>query len=97
MKKFAFILLGIASIATAYFAHIYLTEKFAFCAAFTCGTLLCVFLMNIFILSKNNKINSYARQLEKESILSTENSSKVKILESKIEVLEKALENALKK
>ena len=53
--------------------------------------------MNIFILSKNNKINSYARQLEKESILSTENSSKVKILESKIEVLEKALENALKK
>ena len=36
MKKFAFILLGIASIATAYFAHIYLTEKFAFCAAFTC-------------------------------------------------------------
>ena len=53
--------------------------------------------MNIIIFSKNKKINSYERELEKESILSTENSSRVKVLESKIEVLEKALENALKK
>jgi len=45
---------------------------------------------------KNNTLNSYKRELEKESITSTESSSRVKVLEAKIEVLEKALENALK-
>ena len=52
--------------------------------------------MNMFIIIKNKKINIYKRQLEKESISSDENAAKVKVLESKIEVLEKALENALK-
>ena len=42
-------------------------------------------------------INTYKRKLEKESVTSEESSAKVKVLESKIEVLEKALENALKK
>jgi hypothetical protein len=51
-----------------------------------------ILLINI----KNKKINVYKRQLEKESISSDENAAKVKVLESKIEVLEKALENALK-
>ena len=45
---------------------------------------------------KNNKINAYQRQLERESISSDENAAKVKVLEQKIEVLEKALENALR-
>ena len=45
---------------------------------------------------KNDKINSYKRELEKESIASDESSAKVKVLESKIQVLEKALENAIK-
>lgn len=45
----------------------------------------------------NITIGTYKRRLEKESINSSESSSKVKVLESKIEVLEKALENALKK
>ena len=44
---------------------------------------------------KNNKIKAYQRQLEKESISSDDNSARVKVLEQKIEVLEKALENAL--
>ena len=52
--------------------------------------------MNIKVNVKNDKINSYKRELEKESIASSENSSRVKVLESKIEVLEKALETALK-
>ena len=43
------------------------------------------------------KINQYKRRLEKESVVSEENSARDKVLESKIEVLEKALENALKK
>ena len=52
--------------------------------------------MGIKLHVKNTKLNSYKRELEKEAISSSENSSRVKVLESKIEVLEKALENALK-
>lgn len=64
---------------------------------FFAGFLLGLFLMNLFLIVKNKKISAYQRQLEKESINSSENSSRVKVLEQKIEVLEKALENALKK
>ena len=61
------------------------------------GIILGIFIMNILVIVKNKKIGAYKRQLEKESISSDENAAKVKILESKIQVLEKALENALKK
>lgn len=64
---------------------------------FLSGFALAIFLMTLKINVKNEKLNSYKRELEKESIASTESSSRVKVLESKIEVLEKALENALKK
>lgn len=64
--------------------------------AFVSGIILGLLLMNIFIIIKNKKISIYKRQLEKESISSDENAAKVKVLESKILVLEKALENALK-
>ena len=63
---------------------------------FTAGIIIGLLLMNIFLIVKNKKINVYKRQLEKEAISSDENAAKVKVLESKIEVLEKALENALK-
>lgn len=63
---------------------------------FITGIILGLLLMNIFVIVKNKKINVYKRQLEKESISSDENAAKVKVLESKIQVLEKALENALK-
>ena len=62
---------------------------------FATGFILGILLMTIFIIVKNKKINVYKRQLEKESISSDENAARVKVLESKIEVLEKALENAL--
>lgn len=45
----------------------------------------------------SDSLKVYKRELEKESIDKTENSSRVKVLESKIEVLEKALDEALKK
>jgi uncharacterized membrane protein SpoIIM required for sporulation len=61
------------------------------------GIILGIFIMNILVVVKNKKIGAYKRQLEKESISSDENAAKVKVLESKIQVLEKALENALKK
>ena len=64
---------------------------------FILGVLSGILLMNIFIIIKDKKINIYKRQLEKEAINSDENIAKVKVLESKIQVLEKALENALKK
>ena len=63
---------------------------------FILGIILGLLLMNIFVIVKNKKINAYKRQLEKESVSSDENAAKVKVLESKIQVLEKALENALK-
>ncbi|MBE7711499.1 MAG: hypothetical protein E7Z92_05095 [Cyanobacteria bacterium SIG31] len=59
------------------------------------GFILGILIMNFGLNVKNKKIFSYKRQLEKESISSDENAAKVKVLESKIQVLEKALENAL--
>ena len=63
---------------------------------FLCGVLFGALIVGVKLSLKNNKLNSYKRELEKESINNTENSSKVKVLEAKILVLEKALENALK-
>ena len=63
--------------------------------SFALGVFIGIFLMNILIIVKNKKIVVYKRQLEKEAISSDENAAKVKVLESKIQVLEKALENAL--
>ena len=63
---------------------------------FLSGVLTGILLMGIKLRVKNTKLNSYKRELEKEAISSSENSSRVKVLEPKIEVLEKALENALK-
>lgn len=45
----------------------------------------------------NEKNSAYQRQLEKTSIDKNENSSRVEVLENKIKVLEKALEDALKR
>ena len=45
----------------------------------------------------NEKNSAYKRQLEKTSVSNTESSSRVEVLEAKIKVLEKALEDALKK
>lgn len=69
---------------------------FLYALIFCAGTLFGIILMGLKLRVKNSAINSYKRELEKESISSTESSSRVKVLEAKIEVLEKALENALK-
>jgi len=66
-------------------------------AAFVIGALFGVSTMFIKSLMQNSKLNGYKRELEKESINSIENSSKVKVLESKIVVLEKALQDALER
>lgn len=64
---------------------------------FIAGLLSGIFLMNLLLNVKNNKLNLYKRELEKESISSTESDAKVKILEGKIAVLEKTLEKFLTK
>ena len=59
-----------------------------------------IFASLVFIIinyNKNQIINAYKRQVEKGSVISDESSARVKVLEQKIEVLEKALENALNK
>lgn len=74
-----------------------LNTIFQLSISFVSGIIVGLLLMNIFVIVKNKKINVYQRKLEKESITADENSARVKVLEQKIEVLEKALENALKK
>lgn len=97
MKKFYSILLLALSILTGFLSYTYLSGKFELLGIFVSGILAGIFLMSLKLNVKNDKLNSYKRELEKESISSDENSAKVKVLESKIQVLEKALENALKK
>lgn len=46
--------------------------------------------------SQAGKISAIERKQEKDAISSTESQAKVKVLEAKIQALEKALENALK-
>ena len=97
MKKFLLIIGLLIILALSAYIYLNITGKIGTISIFSCGVLLGIFLMNFVLNVKNEKLNSYKRELEKESINSTENSSRVKVLEAKIEVLEKALENALKK
>ena len=95
MKNLVFIVLSTSALSAAAYTFFNISGKTGLGIVFICGFLFGIFLMNIRLNMKNDKINSYKRELEKESIASDENSSRVKVLESKIEVLEKALENAL--
>ncbi len=96
-QKLYMFLLFVLSLAAAFCSYKYLSGKWELLGIFISGTGIGMFLMALRLNVKNDKINIYKRELEKESISSTEAVSRVKVLESKIEVLEKALENALKK
>lgn len=96
MKKYLYYtLIFILSALTGYYSILLLAGKFEILGVFLSGTLFGIFLMMLKLNVKNDRISSYKRELEKESIVSDENSAKVKVLESKVEVLEKALENAI--
>lgn len=98
MKRIALcVLLLVISALAGYTSLFYLTGLYSTVCMFFAGTLFGMFLMILKLNSKNDKINSYKRELERESISSDEAGAKVKVLESKIQVLEKALENALNK
>lgn len=92
----SFILLVLALIIL-WLSYINLSGSYQLTGVFVAGIFIGLFIMSIKINSKNDRINSYKRELEKESISSDKSAAKVKVLESKISVLEKALENALNK
>lgn len=98
MKKFIllFILLG-ALISTYYFGLTYVTGMQSLAVytiiIFTIGGLFGTIRNAIYT---DMRYNALKREQEKNSISSTESQAKVKVLEAKIQTLEKALENALK-
>lgn len=96
MKKFLYILLILLSGALAGLTIYDSVSRHGMAITYLCGFIGGMSLVMIRLSLNNQKINSYKRELEKESIEASENSSRVKVLESKIEVLEKALENAIK-
>ena len=87
----------VLSVLIGYYSYINLTGKFTMAGIFLSGICFGIFLMFLKLNVKNNTLNSYKRELEKEAINADESSARVKVLESKIQVLEKALENAIKK
>lgn len=72
-------------------------------AGYLFGTAMCAtgIILGIALVANNlknqkGKINALKREEEKKAISSTESQAKVKVLEAKIQTLEKALETALK-
>ena len=96
-KSFLGIILILLSSSLGWYSYTFLSGKLELAGIFAAGCGFGMFLMFLRLNVKNDKLKSYKRELEKEAIASDENSAKVKVLEQKIEVLEKALENALKK
>lgn len=66
-------------------------------AVFVLGILAVVFFFAPLYNSLKEKYNAYKRELEKGSISNTSAEAKIGVLENKISVLEKALEDALKR
>ena len=98
MQKFLLNLsLLLLTSADIWYSYFYLSGRYQLAGMFVAGLIFGILLMKLKLNVKNDKINSYKRELEKESIASDNSLAKVKVLESKIEVLEKALDNALKK
>lgn len=62
---------------------------------FVAGILSGIFWAASFYSSNQVKLKEYQRKLEKTSVQSSEDSSKVEVLEAKIKTLEKALQSAL--
>ena len=96
MKNFLFMLLSVLPLGGAFYTALNYNGIIALGVVFVCGFLFGIFLMHLILNVKNKHLDIYKRELEKESIASDEHRSRVKVLESKIQVLEKALDNALK-
>ena len=97
MKYIISLVLLLLSFAMGYGSFLLPDIKLSMSGIFLSGMFFGMFLINLRLMSKNDRLNSYKRELERESVTSDEAGAKVKVLESKIKVLEKALEDALKK
>lgn len=64
---------------------------------FLIGILSVLFFFGPLYFSLKEKFNAYKRELEKGSISNSNGEAKIKVLENKITVLEKALDDALKR
>ena len=64
---------------------------------FAVGLFVGLALFTPFYFAQEEKLNAYKRELEKSSVKADSGSSQVKVLQAKIEVLEKALKDALNK
>ena len=98
MKKiFCSALILLLSIGIGYYSFEFLNDKFELGGIFISGICFGIFLILFKLNVMNSKLDSYKTKLEKESIATDESSARVKVLEQKITVLEKALENAINK
>lgn len=89
LKLLALVIMGLI----AYMAY---TLKSEWIAAVAFGGLVAgVLWMWSYFLAIQDKLKAYKRELEKNSVENSSSTSKVEVLEAKIEVLEKALKNAL--
>lgn len=96
MKNIFFnILLFLISIGLFFYSLNY-NIPYILIGIFLSGSFFGIFLMKFKLNINNDKLSSFKKELEKETISGQESASRIKILENKIEVLEKALENALK-
>ncbi len=97
MKKVLYIaLIVLSGLEAALIGFPAVSGKHDLLTVFLCGIIFGMSVIGLKLNIKNAALDSYKRELEKESIAADESSSKVKVLEQKIEVLEKALDNALK-
>ena len=87
MKKiFINLFLLFLSAVTGWYSTCCITNKYSAIGIFVSGLIFGIFLMNIKLNVKDDKLNTYKRELEKESISSSESDAKVKILAEKIKV-----------
>ena len=96
-QKYIGYLVLVLSLFLAFYCYNYLFGSIQFWGALISGISIGMLLMSYKLNVKDGKLRLYMRELEKESISSENNSAKVKVLESKIKVLEKALDDAIKK
>ena len=66
-------------------------------AVYILGAWAAIFFVKPFLMKSKEKEGAYEIRLEKTSVSNDESNARVKVLENKIQVLEKALEDALKK
>ena len=77
--------------------HVQLDFAYVICGVLILGIIVGVLWALGYYITVSDKLKEYQRKLEKTSVNAECDSSKVSVLESKIQVLEKALQSALEK